>query len=233
MTDNRAGAICLNVGCGVSAAPGWLNVDGSFSLRLARLPLLGSVLARAVGAPAWPRSVVYGDVVVGLGLSESSCALVFASHVLEHLSEPDCRRALGHLYRYLRPGGLLRCIVPDLEVQAREYLRRLSDPDRAVAARASGEFLAATSLGLREARNGPRSRLREAFSNSRHQWMWDRPSLEWILHDVGFRDVRFRKYGDWADERFGDVEEESRHVDSLCAEARKAYRDEPSPSVRG
>jgi hypothetical protein len=231
MMDSRAGAICLNVGCGVSVAPDWLNVDGSFSLRLGRLPLVGPMLARAVGGPAWPPSVVYGDVVRGLGLPESSCALVFASHVLEHLSEADCRTALGHLYRYLRPGGVLRCIVPDLEVQAREYLRRLSGSDRAVAERAAGEFLAATSLGLHEARTRPRARLREAFANSRHQWMWDRPSLERVLREVGFRDVQFRKYGDWADERFGQVEEESRHVDSLCAEARKPDRDGLGPSV--
>ena len=233
MTAGGAGAICLNVGSGVSAAEGWRNVDGSFSLRLARLPLVGPALARAVGAPAWPRAVAYGDVVRGLDLAESSCALVFASHVLEHLSEPDCRTALRHLYRYLRPGGLLRCIVPDLEAPAREYLRRLETPDRAVAEQAAAGFLDATSLGLRAVRTGPRSRLREAVSNSRHQWMWDRPSLEWVLRDIGFRDVRFRKYGDWADERFGAVEEESRHVDSLCAECRKPYLEEPGPAVRG
>lgn len=233
MMDRRAGTICLNVGCGVSVATGWLNVDGSFSLRLGRVPLVGPVLARALRAPAWPPSVVYGDVVQGLGLPESSCALVFASHVLEHLTESDCRTALGHLYRYLRPGGLLRCIVPDLEIQVREYLRRLSGHDRPAAERAAGEFLAATSLGLREARTRPGARLREAFANSRHQWMWDGPSLERVLREVGFRDVRLRKYGDWADERFGEVEEESRHVDSLCAEARKPDRDGRGPSVGG
>ena len=38
---------------------------------------------------------------------------ILAEHVLEHLSERDCRMSLGECFCYLKPGGLLRIAVPD------------------------------------------------------------------------------------------------------------------------
>jgi predicted SAM-dependent methyltransferase len=38
---------------------------------------------------------------------------ILAEHVLEHLSERDCRTSLGECFCYLKPGGLLRIAVPD------------------------------------------------------------------------------------------------------------------------
>ena len=211
---------CLNVGSGLSWGRSWLNVDASPSLRIARWPLVGRLIARGAGFPAWPSAVVWGDLVRGLRLGPGCCRLVFASHVLEHLSEPDAFRALTNVYRWLAPGGVLRAIVPDLEVLAGEYLAEVGAPGPR-AAEAAPRFLERAQLGLRETRIGLRARARETLSNSRHQWMWDRPSLESALRRVGFRDVAWRKYGEWADERYAEVEEEGRHQDAICAEARK------------
>lgn len=48
---------------------------------------------------------------------------IYASHVLEHLSYQDrLPRALGELYRVLRPGGAAMISVPDLEVLCRLFL---------------------------------------------------------------------------------------------------------------
>jgi hypothetical protein len=35
-----AGAIALNLGCGLSIAPGWINIDNSPNARLAKYPRL-------------------------------------------------------------------------------------------------------------------------------------------------------------------------------------------------
>lgn len=214
---NRFNATCLNVGCGLSSGREWLNVDSSYSLRLSRLPIVGRILSKVLSLPGWPRAVVAGDVVKGLDISVNRCDLVFASHVLEHLAEEDCYRALRNIYLYLRPGGYFRCIVPDLETHARSYLARLESLDPA----ASHSFMTDANVGLRSSRSGARARLGEAFSNTRHQWMWDRVSLASALREVGFRDVAERGYGEWADARFAQVEERERHQGSVCLEARK------------
>ncbi len=38
--------IKVNVGCGLSPTPGWLNFDNSASVRVARWPVISSALAR-------------------------------------------------------------------------------------------------------------------------------------------------------------------------------------------
>ena len=212
---------CLNIGCGLSAGPSWLNIDASYSLRLSHLPVIGKAAARLLNAPAWPESVQYGDIVRGVKLSQSSCRLVFASHVLEHLSEQDFRLALENIYSYLCPGGIFRCIVPDLETYTKEYLRLLSSSEPKVAAEANSYFMRKANIGIQCSRSHFLGRLREAFANSRHQWMWDKPSLKNVLLKAGFQNVIFRKYGEWYDDRFREVEEEGRHRDSICAEAQK------------
>src|SRR3989442_2634462 len=103
--SKRGRALCVNVGCGLSTGASWVNIDSSPSLRLSRLPLVGEVLVRVARLPAWPPSARYGDIVKGTTIRPGSCDLIFASHVLEHLSEEDCSLALAHIYASLRPGG--------------------------------------------------------------------------------------------------------------------------------
>lgn len=229
----RGRALCVNVGCGLSTGANWVNIDSSPSLRLSRLPLIGRVLVRVARLPDWPPSVLYGDIVRGTGIQPGSCDLIFASHVLEHLSEEDCARALAHIYASLRPGGYFRCIVPDLETYARRYIGGLAAGDRSLAGEAGPEFMRHTRLGKAESRAPMGVRLREALSNARHQWMWDRHSLSAALCRVGFQNVEVRPFGAWADERFGEVEEKERHADSVCLEAQKPGRTASSDGRRG
>lgn len=57
---------------------------------------------------------------------------VYANHVLEHLTPAEGSRFVGELLRMLKPGGICRIVVPDLESTCREYLdclaTGLSDP---------------------------------------------------------------------------------------------------------
>ena len=53
---------------------------------------------------------------------------LLCEHVLEHLSESECKAALRDCYRYLRPGGLFRIAVPDGYRRDPAYVAEVAPP---------------------------------------------------------------------------------------------------------
>jgi Methyltransferase domain len=103
----------LNFGCGARIADGWMNIDFHASDgRVKRVNLLA-----------------------GFPFPDHSFDVVYSSHVLEHFTMEQAIALLRESRRVLRPGGVLRAVVPDLEASTREYHRILdladSDPAKA------------------------------------------------------------------------------------------------------
>jgi len=94
----------LNLGCGGRSHPGWINID---------------IAARGPG-------VIRHDLSRGIPLRDASCDVVYHAAVLEHLRRPDAVALLAECFRVLKPGGVLRVGVPDLEQICRLYLSRLA-----------------------------------------------------------------------------------------------------------
>lgn len=74
------------------------------------------------------------DLRTGLPGPDGAYDAVYASHVLEHFTRGDARQLVGECLRALRPGGVIRVVVPDLEGICRLYLEaldrsRAGDPD--------------------------------------------------------------------------------------------------------
>ncbi|MFP4299067.1 MAG: class I SAM-dependent methyltransferase [Spirulinaceae cyanobacterium] len=196
--------ICLHIGCGLVVAPDWQNYDASLSLRLSKLPGIGKIVAQKLSFPDWSDTAYYGNIVKGLDIQPESCDLVYAAHVLEHLSLTDFHIALDNIYSYLKPGGIFRAVVPDLEQYIQSYWQQRQND--AIASQAAINFMTASGIGHSRSRKTWKDRLREALANHRHQWMWDRPSLQAAFAEHGFKNPRFCTYGDWADPRFAKVE---------------------------
>jgi hypothetical protein len=152
-----------------------------------------------------------------------SCAGVYASHVLEHLSLEDFDIAIGNTALMLKSGGLFRLIVPDLEARARKYIRLVEDG----VAEANSYFLDSSCLGSKQRARSIGSRLREQLGNSRHLWMWDFASMSSKLMDAGFVDIRRCEFNDSEDPMFQQVEDLGRFLDTtynireLAMECRK------------
>jgi len=106
----------VNIGCGQTPIRGWINFDSSPSVLLARLP--GAVgltsLAKSLGLLA-PRQaeyilfckqnqIRYGNGLGKLPLPPQSCAVVYSSHVIEHLTPPGFKKVVTPLIS--TPGGL-------------------------------------------------------------------------------------------------------------------------------
>ena len=183
----------------------WLNFDSSPTLRLQRLPLIGSAIQRRLPDhhPIFPETVGYGDIVRGLPIAEKQCRAIYCSHVLEHLSREDCRTALQNTFRYLEPGGLFRFVMPDLRGLAEAYL---SDPNPA----AAHQFMERTWLGRITRPTSLSQRLVASVGNSAHLWMWDYASMKAELEDIGFVNIRRATYADSAESAFDDVEDSTR-----------------------
>lgn len=93
----------LNIGCGATYHPDWINLDVS--------PIDANVLA--------------ADISSGLPFSSEFATVCYSSHVLEHLDRPSARNLIAECFRVLEHGGVIRLVLPDLEALAREYLRVL------------------------------------------------------------------------------------------------------------
>jgi Methyltransferase domain len=211
--------ICLHLGCGLNTPEEWENIDASPSLRLSKIPLFGHSLLALSQVPQWSRKVKYGDIISGLNYKNNSCRLIFAAHVLEHLSLADFQTALGNIYQYLQPEGTFRFIVPDLKHYIDNYIQQYDDAS--ASPMAAQQFLGESLIGCSASRKNLYLRLREALSNSRHQWMWDKPSLVYALSQQGFKQVRQCEYGDWSDGRFSFVEKADNYLNAIGIEAVK------------
>jgi hypothetical protein len=93
----------VNLGCGARYHPDWINFDV---------------------APCVP-AVIACDLSRGIPLPDAHCEVAYHSHVLEHLRREDALPFLRECHRVLKPGGILRVVVPDLEQVCLEYLRQL------------------------------------------------------------------------------------------------------------
>lgn len=202
----------VQYGCGLSAPETWTNFDVSPTLRIQRIPLIGPFIARR--RPNFPKNARYGDIVAGLPVARGSCEAVYCSHVLEHLALNDCRVALQNTFSILKPGGVFRCVLPDLEHFIRKYMQS-NDADRA------HRFMERANLGVVARPKNFKARLIAAYSNAKHLWMWDYPALEAELKRVGFGEIRRASFGDSTIERFRDVEEEKRWTTHLGIECRR------------
>jgi predicted SAM-dependent methyltransferase len=98
----------LNLGCGNRFHPGWVNVDFA----------------------AGDHSVLSHDLRKGVPFPAAHFDVVYHSHLLEHFSRPFALSFLRETHRVLKPGGLTRIAVPDLERIARGYLQALEEAAR-------------------------------------------------------------------------------------------------------
>lgn len=198
--------IALNLGCGSRTSPLCVNLDWSPLVRLKGSPLgqrMAGVLLRGERLEnfrAMDGDIVACDLRKGIPAETSSVDLVYHSHVLEHIDRNAVPAFLAEVRRVLKPGGVHRVVVPDLERRARAYVASL---DAALAEGSAPAEHDATVSDLleqsvrREAAGSSRQRpLRRRLENlalgdarrrgETHQWMWDRVNLTAALLEAGF-----------------------------------------------
>jgi SAM-dependent methyltransferase len=157
----------INIGAGLSGAPGWFNIDNSPTIAISRIPLAGRVFK----TPNWPKDVRRVDVRKGLPFPDQSAHYIYSSHTFEHFTWAESIEVARECYRVLRRKGVIRVVVPDLGLIAREYLQD-SDP------LASHRFIQRLSLSHTVADL--------VHPGANHAQMFDQRSLFHLLRTVGF-----------------------------------------------
>lgn len=100
-TNTTLGLRRLNWGCGDTGEPGWINSD----------------LKEGPGVD------ISADIRNGLPVDDASLDYIVSIHALPMISYPDLVPVLSELKRMLKPGGVLRLSLPDLEKGIAAYQR--------------------------------------------------------------------------------------------------------------
>lgn len=193
----------LNIGCGTSGIAGWYNIDNSPTVLLSRLPL-GRQLFRT---PDWPRDVRRIDVLRGLPFPDGSVSYIYSSHLLQGLTHDESLRLLKEGFRVLRPDGVVRVVVPDLELVVKDYL-------------ADRDPLASHKLMRRLSLKG--SAVRDLLRKGRsYEQMFDARSLTRLFTEAGFSAPRVCAFRESRIPEIDALEPEQRKAESLYVEASK------------
>ena len=134
----------LHLGAGTVKIPNYTNVD-----------LIQS-----------PAVDVVADIRLLIGIMPNMVDVLYASNVLEHFQRFEYPLVLQRWYQVLKPGGILRLSVPDMEAICKYYVEtgKLDDIYMAVFSGQAKPF-------------------------SFHYWGWDFKTLERDLKAAGFREV--------------------------------------------
>lgn len=149
----------LHIGAGGKRIAGWINIDihpAELSANLAR----------------------------PLPFADRSVAFIYSAHTFEHLVFPDdAYRHLAELRRVLKPDGVLRLVLPDIEALARAYVAGQAEVFAAISGVEADNAPPPVEQFLAYA--GAPVRVRDRWYD--HKFGYDFHSLSSMLVHVGFR----------------------------------------------
>lgn len=223
--------LVLNLGCGYQTSDRCTNIDWSIPVRL-KGSRVGRRLAplllggdRYAAYQQMSDNVMRHDLRKGIPFPDASADAVYHSHVLEHIDREAVPGFLAEVHRVLKPGGVHRIVVPDLELQARSYLETLEkslaggdnlEPHEESVHVLIEQLVRKEAWGTSQRKPARRWLENRVLGDARsrgetHQWMWDRVTLPAELLRAGFRNPQIvsnteSRIPDWRGYRLDEVD---------------------------
>jgi SAM-dependent methyltransferase len=205
---NTDSEVKVNLGCGLAVYGDWVNIDGSLNALVSSLPYWAlRYVYKYSGANAYysldeystllkSHTFIHHDISYNIPLEDGVVDYIFSSHFVEHLFKDEALNLLREIKRVLKPGGIVRISIPDLEYAVGQYLSGNKD-----------KML--LDYFFVEDKNS---------FYARHKYMYDFQMMQDILNELGFVGIERKKY------REGKVPDldflDNRPADSLFIEAR-------------
>ena len=123
--------VVVNLGCGPSPIKDAINIDNSPSVFLGHHKIICALLSALGLISPEQKKVIsatreYGIIrgsACSIPLEDGSVDVLYTSHMAEHLYEDEFRKFLAEARRVLKPGGVLRISVPNLEAAVKSYIQ--------------------------------------------------------------------------------------------------------------
>lgn len=214
----------LNLGCGGIRPEGWINTDSSLNAHLQRLPVIGKPLAKMLHKVSYDtNNLRYMNLNKRWKFADNSVDIVYSSHTFEHLSLTTTELFLKESFRVLKPGGVLRLVVPDLYKICKKYVTELE------AGKEDASEYTMWAINMhREGQYGPKiSAMKKMVYEwqgypHQHKFMYDEKSLANRFRQHGFVDILSLSYGQSRYiKEIAEVEGKSELYLSVYLEARK------------
>lgn len=188
----------INLGCGSIIKEGMINIDFFFE-----------------------KGIDYGaDLRYPLRIPSNSIDGIVCEHTIEHILYADVENLLNECHRILKPGGILRIILPNISKFANAY----SNGDQAWFDEWERIFFLSSPDAKRSKRRikSPLQALSFVMQDYGHISAWDVPLLNRFLLDSGFSKAEEKSHRNGAiEELLIDTNVEGRLYVSLYVEATK------------
>jgi predicted SAM-dependent methyltransferase len=153
-------AVKIHLGCGPRLFAGWINTDYSIDR---------------------DRKIIYVNLLRKLPFPDDFATFVFSEAAYEHFSYEEGGRLLREIHRIIRPAGVLRLAVPDLDF----FMRLYADQKKY-----SAFIQKYCRLMNPEGPPGANAIINSVFMGHGHRYMYDFQELKDQLEAAGFRNVR-------------------------------------------
>jgi len=165
-----------------------------------------------------PKGDLTLDLREGLPFRDNSVQLIYSEHMFEHFyREHDGPFLLKECYRCLKPGGCMRITVPDAAAFIDYYVGKL-DPATAGIFRAGHSRFHRTRMDV----------VNSAFRwKHQHFYMYDEETLQKLLEEVGFVDVKRHGFRQSGLEELGRLDSDQRNPGTLYMDACKPVTERP------
>ena len=206
----------LNLGCGTKTSnkPEIVNIDWSIYLRIKHnrvLWLFAPIIFnedRLTKFNSLPDNILVHNLAKGIPFESNSIDVVYHSHLFEHLDRDIAVGFLKEVKRVLKPGGIHRIVVPDLQKACKAYIEHITvcenNPNEAnnhdsYIAAIIEQCVRKESFGTRQQKPFRKFIENIVLGDARkrgetHQWMYDKINLNKLLTDLGYKEFCVQKY---------------------------------------